>query len=68
VWFIIESDNDTVFRCFDPNCGVQGNVLDLWRAFKKLVLYEAAKDLANTFGIPLPYLTCNTEKLTEKNP
>jgi transposase len=24
-----------VFRCFDPNCGAQGNVLDLWQAFKK---------------------------------
>ena len=35
-----------VFRCFDPACGVQGNVLDLWKAFKKLDLYEAAEDLA----------------------
>ena len=23
-----------VFRCFDPSCAVQGNVLDLWKAYK----------------------------------
>ncbi len=45
-----------VFRCFDPACGIQGNVLDLWKAYKKLDLYEAAADLAKTFGVPLPYL------------
>lgn len=57
-----------VFRCFDPNCGVQGNVLDLWRAYKKLDLYEAAEDLANTFGFSLPYLSSSTEKPKENKP
>lgn len=38
-----------VFRCFDPTCGVQGNVLDFWAALKRLPLREAALDLAATF-------------------
>ena len=54
-----------VFRCFDPACGVQGNVLDLWKAFKKLDLYEAAEDLAKTFGVTLPYLSSGSQKPTE---
>ena len=41
-----------VFRCFHAECGVQGNVLDLWAAIHRLPLYEAALDLAETFGLP----------------
>jgi len=40
-----------IFRCFNANCGAQGNVLDLWAAIHKLPLYEAALDLAQTFGL-----------------
>ncbi len=42
-----------VFRCFNATCGAQGNVLDLWAAIHKLPLYEAALNLAKTFGLSL---------------
>ena len=45
-----------VFRCFDPDCGAQGNVLDFWQKYRGLELYEAAEDLAKTFDIALPLL------------
>jgi transposase len=40
------------FRCFQADCGVQGNVLDLWAAIHRLPLYDAALNLAETFGLP----------------
>ncbi|NQU24567.1 MAG: transposase, partial [Candidatus Nealsonbacteria bacterium] len=40
-----------VFRCFSPDCGVGGNVLDLWAAVHKLPLREAALDLVETFHL-----------------
>jgi transposase len=42
-----------VFQCFHPPCGAHGNVLDLWAAIHRLSLYEAAQDLAQTFGLSL---------------
>jgi transposase len=45
-----------VFRCFESSCGAQGNVLDLWQKYRGMELYEAAEDLAKTFGIDLPLL------------
>jgi DNA primase len=39
------------FRCFQADCAVQGNVLDLWAPVRRLSLYEAALDLAETFGL-----------------
>jgi transposase len=39
------------FRCFQKNCGVQGNALDLWAAIHRLPLYDAALHLAETFGL-----------------
>ena len=54
-----------VFRCFDPSCGAQGNVLDLWKAYKNLDFYEAAEDLAKTFGVTLPYLPSRSQKQIE---
>lgn len=51
-----------VFRCFDPTCAVQGNVLDLWQAHTKLDIYQAAEDLAKTFGVPIPYLPYGSPK------
>jgi len=41
-----------LFQCFHPECGAQGNVLDLWAAVHKLPLYEAALHLAETFHLP----------------
>ncbi len=43
-----------VFRCFSADCGVKGNVLDLWASVHGLPLAEAAKHLAQTFGLDLP--------------
>jgi transposase len=40
-----------IFRCFHSECGVQGNVLDLWGAVHRLPLYDAALHLAETFGL-----------------
>lgn len=40
-----------VFQCFGRSCGAQGNALDLWAAARKLPLYEAALDLAQTFHL-----------------
>lgn len=34
-----------VFRCFSPECGVQGNVLDFWARYHGLPLREAALQL-----------------------
>ncbi len=42
-----------VFRCFHAECSLQGNVLDLWAAVHKLPLYDAAVQLAQTFGLEL---------------
>jgi transposase len=40
-----------VFRCFHSDCAVQGNVLDLWAAVRRLPLYDATVDLAKTFNL-----------------
>jgi hypothetical protein len=40
------------FRCFQKNCGVQGNALDLGAAIHRLPQYDAALHLAETFGLP----------------
>ena len=42
-----------VFRCTNPQCGVQGNALDFWRYVRRLSLYDAAIDLAETFHLQL---------------
>jgi transposase len=41
-----------ICQCFQAECGVQGNVLDLWAAVHRLPLYEAALHLAATFQVP----------------
>ena len=43
-----------VFRCFSPECHAHGNALDLWAAVHHLPLGEAARHLAQTFGLDLP--------------
>jgi hypothetical protein len=40
-----------VCQCFQADCAVQGNVLDLWAAIHHLPLYEAALHLAETFHL-----------------
>jgi hypothetical protein len=40
-----------ICQCFQPDCAVHGNVLDLWAAVHKLPLYEAALHLTETFHL-----------------
>ena len=40
------------FQCFQADCGIKGNILDLWAAIHRLPLYEAALHLAKTFQVP----------------
>jgi transposase len=40
-----------VFQCFQADCGIRGNVLDLWAAVYRLPLYDAALHLAQTFHL-----------------
>ena len=40
-----------VFQCFDSACGIHGNVLDFWAAWRRLPLRDAALDLAATFQL-----------------
>ena len=42
------------FHCF--KCGRSGNALDLWAQANRLPIYEAAIDLCDRLGIPLPIL------------
>ena len=42
-----------IFQCFQADCALKGNVLDLWAAIHRLPLYEAALHLADTFQLAL---------------
>ena len=42
---------ENVFHCFDPACGKQGDVLDLWAALHQSSLREAALDLVQVFQL-----------------
>jgi putative transposase len=46
--------NSNLFHCFKCNRG--GNALDLWAAANHLTPYDAAIDLCNRLGVPLPIL------------
>jgi len=52
-----------VFRCFHSKCQAQGNTLDLWAAYHRLPLGQAAESLAKTFA---PALTSPNKSVTEK--
>ena len=52
-----------VFRCFHPGCQAQGNTLDLWAAYHRLPIGQAAQRLAETFA---PALTSPNKSVTEK--
>ncbi len=55
-----------VFRCFHPGCQAQGNTLDLWAAYHRLPIGQAAQRLAETFA---PALTSPNKSVTEeRNP
>jgi hypothetical protein len=34
-----------VFRCFHPECQAQGNTLDLWAAYHRVPIAQAAESL-----------------------
>jgi len=51
-----------VFRCFHPQCQAQGNTLDLWAAYHRLPLGQAAESLATTFA---SHLTSPEKSATE---
>jgi transposase len=55
-----------IFRCFNPTCAAQGNVLDLWAAYHDLPLHEAALHLAETFGIMPPRLNEHSSQLPKQ--
>jgi len=52
-----------VFRCFHPECQAQGNTLDLWSAYHRLPIGQAAQSLARTFA---QGLTSAGKPVTEK--
>lgn len=52
-----------VFRCFHPECQARGNTLDLWAAYHRLPLGQAAQTLARTFA---PALTPPNKPVIEK--
>ena len=52
-----------VFRCFHPECQAHGNTLDLWAAYHRLPVAQAATNLAQTFA---PGLTSPNKPVTEK--
>lgn len=49
-----------LFHCF--KCNRAGNALDLWAAAKGMTPYDAAIDLCNRLGLPLPTLNGNREE------
>jgi len=50
-----------VFQCFNRDCQIAGNVLDLWAAVHRLPLREAALDLAATMHV-------HTRRTEKRNP
>jgi len=52
-----------LFRCFHPQCQAQGNTLDLWAAYHRLPIGQAAQSLAHAFA---PHLTSDQESVTER--
>jgi hypothetical protein len=52
------------FHCF--KCGRSGNALDLWAQANRLNIYDAAIDLCQRLGIPLPNLPPTTRNSEEE--
>ena len=53
--------DENVFHCFDPRCGQQGDVIDLWAKLHHLSPRAAALDLVRTFDLE-PAPSNRTEK------
>jgi hypothetical protein len=53
-----------VFRCFHPQCQAQGNTLDLWAAYHRQPIGQAAQSLAETFtpSLDIPRETGHREE------
>ena len=62
--FSVNRDKNA-FHCF--KCGRSGNALDLWAAANRLSPYDAAHDLCQRLGIPLPTLP-GTKRNREEEP
>jgi hypothetical protein len=44
-----------LFECFDPNCAIKGDIIDLWAALKDIDLRDAAVELVQVFALqPAP--------------
>lgn len=52
--------NEQMFHCF--KCGAHGNALDLWASVKGQTIYDAAVDLCQQLGRPLPTIPANREE------
>ncbi len=57
---------EQVFHCF--KCGRSGNALDLWAQANHLTPYDAAIDLCQRLGIPLPTLPTTPQRNREEEP
>jgi putative transposase len=55
-----------VFHCF--KCGCSGNALDLWAKANRLTVYDAAIDLCERLGIPLPTLPTPLNRNRKEEP
>ena len=42
------------FQCF--KCGKQGNQIDLWAQSQELPIFDAAIDLCDRLGVPVPWV------------
>lgn len=54
------------FHCF--KCGRSGNALDLWAQANRLTPYDAAVDLCDRLGIPLPMLPTTHQRNRDEEP
>jgi DNA primase len=44
-WTLSVQRDRNIYRCF--RCGSAGSVIDFWSAYRKLTIYEAAKELSS---------------------
>jgi putative transposase len=58
--------DEHTFHCF--KCGTSGHALDLWAKATRQWIYDAATDLCQRLGIPLPTLPVTTPRNREEEP
>ena len=56
--------DEHIFHCF--KCGRSGNALDLWAQANHLPIYDAAIDLCERLGIPLPTVPVSSRNREEE--